>query len=222
MNTFFCVVAIVIMGYLIGCISPSYIIGLIKGYDVRTTGSKNAGASNTVIMAGKLAGLFVALFDICKATFSWKLAAALFPQLRVAGAVGGVACLLGHMFPVFLSFHGGKGFACMGGIALAVSPRVFLLMFFIALLIGLVSNYVAVSAAAMSVIWPVYYGFLTKFWLGAAVLAVPILPIFLKHGENFRRIHAGTELGLNYLWKKDSELSRIGRSEEDKWNPDGK
>lgn len=55
------------MGYLIGCISPSYLIGRKKGYDVRTSGSCNAGASNTVIMAGKAAGIFVALFDILKA-----------------------------------------------------------------------------------------------------------------------------------------------------------
>lgn len=52
------------MGYLIGCISPSYLIGRKKGYDVRTSGSCNAGASNTVIMAGKAAGIFVALFDM--------------------------------------------------------------------------------------------------------------------------------------------------------------
>lgn len=62
------------MGYLIGCISPSYLIGRKKGYDVRTSGSCNAGASNTVIMAGKAAGIFVALFDILKATAACKLA----------------------------------------------------------------------------------------------------------------------------------------------------
>lgn len=213
---------ITLMGYLIGCISPSYIIGLIKGYDVRETGSKNAGASNTVLMAGKLAGLFVALFDICKDTVSWKLASYLFPQLRFAGALGGVACVFGHMFPVFLKFRGGKGFACLGGIALAFSPKVFLIMLCTALIIGIVTNYVAVSCATMSLVWPVYYGMLTKYWLGAAILALPAIPIFIKHRENFRRIHEGTELGLSYLWKKDSELTRIGRTEDDKWNPDGK
>lgn len=203
-----------VIGYLIGCISPSYIIGRIKGYDVRTSGSKNAGASNTVIMAGKLAGLFVAVFDICKAMASWKIAAALFPSVRVAGAVGGVACVLGHMFPVFLSFHGGKGFACMGGMALAVSPKTFLIMLVVAIVIGLVTNYVAVSCATMSVVWPVYYGLTVQHWLGALVLAIPIIPIFYKHSENFRRIHEGTELRLSYLWRKDHELERIGHNDD--------
>ena len=70
----------VLMGYLIGCISPSYLIGRKKGYDVRTSGSCNAGASNTVIMAGKAAGIFVALFDIFKATAACKLGAELLPS----------------------------------------------------------------------------------------------------------------------------------------------
>lgn len=202
--------ACIIIGYFIGCISPAYIVGLIKGYDVRSSGSKNAGASNTVIMAGKLAGLFVAIFDILKATASWKLACMLFPSIRVAGIVGGVACIIGHMFPVFLHFRGGKGFACMGGAALAYSPRAFLIMFVVALIIALVTNYVAVSTAAMSIIWPSYYAFLTRFWLGAAILALPALPIILKHMENFRRIREGTELRMSYLWRKDKELARAG------------
>ncbi len=213
-NIMICVSVCAAVGYLIGCISPSYIIGLIKGYDVRSSGSKNAGASNTVLLAGKLAGLFVALFDICKATVAWHIAANLFPELRFAGPVGGVACVLGHMFPVFLSFHGGKGFACMGGLALAVSPKTFAIMFLVALLIGIVTNYVAVSCAAMSVVWPMYYGLITRYVLGAAILAIPAIPIFLKHMENFRRIHEGTELRLSYLWHKDSELERIGHKEQ--------
>lgn len=202
------------IGYFIGNISPSYIIGRIKGYDVRTSGSKNAGASNTVIMAGKLAGLFVAVFDICKATISWKLAAALLPTVRVAGAVGGVACVLGHMSPVMLNFRGGKGFACMGGMALAVSPKTFLIMLGVALLVGLVTNYVAVSCATMSMVWPVYYGLTVHHWLGAAVLAIPIIPIFYKHRENFLRIHEGTEMRLSFLWQKERELERLGYNDD--------
>lgn len=160
------------MGYLIGCISPSYLIGRKKGYDVRTSGSCNAGASNTVIMAGKAAGIFVALFDILKATAACKL-----------------------------------------GAVLAHSAKVFLLMLAIAVLIGFVSNYIAVSTVSMSVIWPVYYGTTTGNWAGAAILAIPFVPIFIKHTENFRRISRGEELRLSYLWKKDTELERIGRDD---------
>lgn len=202
--------ACVAAGYFIGCINPAFIIGRIKGYDVRSSGSKNAGASNTVIMAGKLAGVLVALLDIFKAALSWRLCQALFPQFALAGILGGVACILGHMFPVFLHFCGGKGLACIGGVVLAYDPATFLIMLAITCVIGFATNYIAIATVSIAAIWPVYYGVTTGFWAGAAVLAVPFVPILLRHVTNFRRIRAGEELRLNFLWKKDSELERIG------------
>lgn len=209
-KTALCALACVAAGYFIGCINPAFIIGRIKGYDVRSSGSKNAGASNTVIMAGKLAGVLVALLDIFKAALSWRLCQALFPQFALAGIFGGVACILGHMFPVFLHFCGGKGLACIGGVVLAYDPATFLIMLAITCVIGFATNYIAIATVSIAAIWPVYYGVTTGFWAGAAVLAVPFVPILLRHVTNFRRIRAGEELRLNFLWKKDSELERIG------------
>lgn len=209
-KTALCALACVAAGYFIGCINPAFIIGRIKGYDVRSSGSKNAGASNTVIMAGKLAGVLVALLDIFKAALSWRLCQALFPQFALAGMLGGVACILGHMFPVFLHFCGGKGLACIGGVVLAYDPATFLIMLAITCVIGFATNYIAIATVSIAAIWPVYYGVTTGFWAGAAVLAVPFVPILLRHVTNFRRIRAGEELRLNFLWKKDSELERIG------------
>lgn len=209
-KTALCALACVAAGYFIGCINPAFIIGRIKGYDVRSSGSKNAGASNTVIMAGKLAGVLVALLDIFKAALSWRLCQALFPQFALAGILGGVACILGHMFPVFLHFCGGKGLACIGGVVLAYDPATFLIMLAITCVIGFATNYIAIATVSIAAIWPVYYGVTTGFWAGAAVLAVPFVPILLRHMTNFRRICAGEELRLNFLWKKDSELERIG------------
>lgn len=204
-----------LLGYLLGGISPSYLIGRLRGYDVRRSGSGNAGASNTVIMAGKKLGLVVALVDIGKVTVAWLLAGALFPALEVAGPAAGVGALLGHMFPVGLRFHGGRGLACLGGMALACGPRVLLLLLSLALLIGIVSNYIAVVTVSMSLIFPLYYGALTGSWTGAAVLAVPILPIFLKHLTNFRRIRAGQELRLSFVFDREGELRRIGYEQLD-------
>lgn len=209
-KTALCALACVAAGYFIGCINPAFIIGRIKGYDVRSSGSKNAGASNTVIMAGKLAGVLVALLDIFKAALSWRLCQALFPQFALAGMLGGVACILGHMFPVFLHFCGGKGLACIGGVVLAYDPATFLIMLAITCVIGFATNYIAIATVSIAAIWPAYYGVTTGFWAGAAVLAVPFVPILLRHMTNFRRIRAGEELRLNFLWKKDSELERIG------------
>lgn len=203
-----------LLGYLLGCFNPAYLIGLAKGYDVRQSGSGNAGASNTVIMAGKLAGLGVALTDILKGAAGWWLCRWLFPQLRLAGILGGIAVILGHMFPFYLRFRGGRGLACLGGTALAHSPRFLLVMLGVALVIALVTNYVCIATVAMSWIVPAVYGWRTGDWLGAAVWAVPAIPILWKHWTNFRRIRAGEELRFSYLWNKDEELKRIGRSDK--------
>ena len=208
------VLACLLTGYLLGSLSPSFLAGKLRGYDVRESGSGNAGASNTVILVGRFAGLIVALLDILKAACAWWLCAALFPELRLSGILGGVSAILGHMFPLWLRFHGGKGLACLGGVILAHDWRTLLLMLALAIAIGVVTNYVAVATVSMSVIWPVYYGLRTAFWLGAGVLLVPAVPIFLRHLVNFRRIRKGEELRLRYLWRKDEELQRIGYTDD--------
>ena len=207
--------ACALIGYLMGSVNHAALVGRLKGYDPKKSGSGNPGASNTVIMAGKRAGLAVALLDILKAAFSCWLAAALFPQLRMGSLVAGVACILGHMFSVFLHFHGGKGLACLGGVVLAYDPRTMLILLGVAILIGLVTNYVCIATTSMAAIWPLYYGFATDYWIGAAILAIPFVPMLLRHMENFRRIRRGEELGFNFLWNRAAALARIGRSEDE-------
>ena len=209
------VLACLLLGYLLGSLSPSFVIGKLRGYDVRRSGSGNAGASNTVILVDKAAGFVVALLDILKAAAAWWLCAALFPELRLAGILGGVAAILGHMFPVWLRFHGGKGLACLGGVILAYDWRTMLMMLVLAILIAVVTNYVAIATVSMSMIWPVYYGLRTAFWLGALVLLIPAVPILIKHLANFRRIRKGEELRWSFLCKRQAELDRIGYSEEE-------
>lgn len=208
-----CLISILV-GYALGCFSPSFWIGKSHGYDVRQEGTGNAGASNTVIMAGKMAGFSVAMLDILKAATAWWLCTGLFPAFPLAGPIAGVAAIFGHMYPVQLHFHGGKGLACMGGVVLAYHPKALLLMLAIALVIGILTRYVAIVTVSMSVIWPLYYGLATAFWLGAAVLMLPSLPIFCKHLENFHRIRNGEELRLSFLWNREGELARIGRGGE--------
>ena len=212
-NTAGAVILSVLIGYAFGCISPSFLIGKLHGIDVREEGSGNAGASNTVIMVGKMAGLTVALLDILKSALAWWICAMLVPGLAVAGPIAGSAAIVGHIFPVTLHFHGGKGLACIGGVVLAYSPRALLVLLGVALLIGIVTRYVAVVTVSMSVIWPLYYGLATTLWLGAAILAVPAVPIFCKHVENFRRMKTGEELRLSFLWNRKGELARIGRED---------
>lgn len=205
----------ILIGYSLGCISPSYIMGKINGIDVRKSGSKNAGASNVLLLVGKLTGVLVALLDIFKAAASWWICAAVFPEIELAGLIGGVACIMGHLSPLVLGFHGGKGLACLGGVILAYSPNSFLLMLCFALVIGLVTNYVCIVTVSMSLIFPAYYYFITGSLVGAAILAVPSVPITIKHFENFRRIKEGKEFRLSFLWDKQGELLRTGHEDDD-------
>ena len=205
----------IMIGYSLGCISPSYIIGRIKGIDVRKAGSKNAGASNVLLLVGKLTGFAVAILDILKAASAWWICAAVFPEITLAGLIGGSACIIGHLFPLALGFHGGKGLACLGGVILAYNPRSFLFMLCVALVIGLVTNYVCVVTVSMSFVFPLYYYYISSCVMGAVILAIPALPMLIKHFENFRRIKEGTEFRLSFLWDKQGELLRTGHEDED-------
>lgn len=97
------------IGYATGMLNPAYVIGLRKGYDIRKKGSGNPGASNTIILEGKKAGLFVMAFDISKAAVAVSLSRRLFPKCDCAGETAGTACVLGHMFPATLGFQGRQG-----------------------------------------------------------------------------------------------------------------
>lgn len=198
-----------LVAYLIGGINPSYIVARIKGFDIRTKGSGNAGASNAVITMGKAVGIFSALFDIFKAFFAVKMAVWIFPELPYIADVAGTACILGHMFPVLMGFRGGKGLACLGGVILAFDWRVFLIMLGGELLLVLIVDYICVVPMTASVIFPVVKGVLTKTVIGSLILSVASVAILLRHCENIRRIRQGTEAHLSFLWNRKKELERL-------------
>ena len=185
------------MGYLIGCISPSYLIGRKKGYDVRTSGSCNAGASNTVIMAGKAAGIFVALFDILKATAACKLGAVLLPELEYAWQITGVSCVIGHMFPVFLGFRGGKGVLCAETMLLIVSFPTGLVSLLIFVGIVWATRYVSLGSICGSLIAPI--GVLAACGKLPALLSLfCVILLIVKHRSNIRRLIEHKESKLSF------------------------
>ena len=117
-----------LLGYSLGCINPAYILARIKGFDIHEKGSGNAGASNALITMGKLRGFFCAAFDIAKAALAVLLARLLFPNVDTF-AVSASCAILGHIFPFYLRFRGGKGLACLCGAVLTDSPVSFYLTF---------------------------------------------------------------------------------------------
>lgn len=203
----------IFIGYALGNINPAYMFAKLKGYDARVDGSGNAGASNAFILAGKTAFFVTAVFDIMKAFAACRICRALFSSPGAAWQIGGVACVLGHMFPVVLHFRGGKGLAALGGIVLSWNWKIFLILLALAALIAYVTNYLCFVAPTMSLLFPAVYCWKTRFLPGVLVLLIPAVPIILKHVENFRRIKNDTEARFSYLWDKEGELERLGRAD---------
>lgn len=205
----FATLACMLGGYLIGTLNPAFLIGKLHGFDIRQAGSGNAGASNAVITMGKAVGLFAALFDIAKAFVAVRLAVGFFPELTYAAHCAGICTILGHIFPFTMGFRGGKGLASLGGVILAFNGRVFALMLLCELVLALIVDYICVVPLTASVAFPVVYYFLTGHILGAILYALLIPLFFYKHMENLRRIAAGTEAKISYLWSKDEKVRRM-------------
>ena len=202
-----------LVGYLLGNFSPAYLFGRLKGYDIRREGSGNVGATNAFILVGKHAFFITAALDILKAFAAWKICENLFPDLAFAGPLAGASCVIGHMYPVFLGFKGGKGLASLGGIALAWHWQWFFILLAAAIVIAFATRYVCLVAPIMSLVIPACYYWDTRYLTGALILLLPAIPIFIKHWENFARIREGTEMRTSFIWNKEGELRRIG-----KWN----
>lgn len=210
MNTAIHVLFCIAAGYFLGCINPAYIFGRLRGYDIRKQGSGNAGASNAAMMMGKRTGVIVAVLDILKTALSWWAAELVFPINRLLAPIAAVSCVFGHMYPVTMGFHGGKGLACLGGIVLAYSPKALLILFCVALAIAVITNYLCITTSVMAIVVPVYIGCVRGSLAVALILLIPAIPIIMKHRVNFRRIKEKKELRFSALWNKKEELARIG------------
>ncbi len=203
-----------LIGYALGNFSPAFLLGKTKGYDVREEGSKNVGATNVFILLGKNAFFLTALLDIFKAFLACRLCGRLFPDFSPAWAVGGAACVIGHIYPAVLRFRGGKGLASIGGMVLAWSWKWFFFFLALAVALAFLTRYVCLVAPSVSVLFPLAYYLTSGLLVTALILLVPSAPVFARHWENFRRIREGTEMRTSFIWDKERELKRIG-----KWNP---
>ena len=191
-----------IAGYLLGCVNAAYLVGKSKGFDIRKKGSNNPGASNAAITMGFKVGVLVALWDILKAAIVVFVAKMIFPDDVLIGTVAGVGCVLGHMFPVFMGFKGGKGFASFMGMMLTSNWKAFLIIGIIAVIITVITDYIALATLTTVIIYPLYIIFSTGEYLIPLVIAVASLAMVFKHLINIKRILEGSEIGLSSLWKK--------------------
>ncbi|MBO5565508.1 MAG: glycerol-3-phosphate 1-O-acyltransferase PlsY [Lachnospiraceae bacterium] len=206
-----------LIGYAFGIIQAAYLIGRMNGIDIREYGSGNAGTTNAVRVLGKKAGAVVLLIDALKCLLALLLVTALFSKqypdkiylLKVYALAG---CILGHDYPFYMKFRGGKGVAVMLGFVIAFAPGLFPFAVACFLLPFFLTHYVSLSSLivyAAIPLWMIVQGARGKFApaTGAINAEMYILMILLsvmaytRHKENIKRLLNGTE-NKTYLTKR--------------------
>lgn len=198
----------ILLGYLLGSSNMAYYIGKAKKKDLRSAGSKNLGASNAAVLLGWKAGIAVAVHDIGKAAIAVLLAKWLFPQMEYAGAAAGVAAVLGHIFPFYLKFKGGKGLASFYGMALALDWKLGILAGLVIVLATLITDYIVIGTFSTIVVVPTYLGIVFHSLVLAAIVCIASFVIFYKHRENIGRIIRKEEIGLRSTIRGDNRMDK--------------
>ena len=177
------------LGYVIGCINPAVLISKAKNVNLKEEGTGNLGATNTAFVLGKKAGIFVMIFDIMKSFLSYKVAKWLFPKLLIAGILASIGAILGHCFPVFMDFQGGKGLAAFGGLILAYSPKMFLAIVTTGVVLMFVCNTGVVAPFIGCISFPVMVYCSGHDWMETAAVLIASGIIFATHLSNFSMAH---------------------------------
>ena len=196
------------LGYILGCSNMATYLAAIKKVDLSAGGSKNPGASNAVILMGWGAGVAVAVHDIGKSALAVILARVLFPEVEFIGAVAGVASVLGHIFPFWMKFKGGKGFASYLGMTIALNWKFSILVLLLLVVITLITDYIVAATANTIIIVPIWLGIASHSLILAMILLVASLVIAWKHRENFVRIYKGTEIGFRKAGRGDYRVKK--------------
>ncbi|WP_174615676.1 glycerol-3-phosphate acyltransferase [Virgibacillus ihumii] len=204
------VLLVIFIGYLTGCIHGSQLVGKMKKIDIKNSGVKNSGASNTTILLGWKFGIVVALIDILKATLSILFVLYILEGQGITGEtqtllvyVNALFIIIGHNYPIQMRFSGGKGTASLVGVLLAIDWKIALIGIGILLLLSLATDYLVVGVLFM------YISFLVTTYLFFGIepaMVVVLLSIMsiMKHLENYKRIFSQKETRISSMFKKES------------------
>ena len=201
-------VLIGIVSYLIGSISFSVIISKkMAGFDVREKGSKNAGSTNVLRTVGKKAAAITLVCDILKGVIAiliafivGKIAKHINPALLVQ--IAAICVVVGHTFPIFFKFKGGKGVATSLGIILLLNWQIGLICLVFALILMILTRMVSLGSISAAILFPVLTIFITENYLvpGNYIVFGILLAAFVvyNHRANVKRILTGTENKLSF------------------------
>jgi len=202
-------IIVLIIGYLFGCFQTSYIIGkLFKKVDIRTIGSGNAGASNAVVAFGWKYGVVVDLLDIGKAILSIMLVKFILSNILSHGHtpfllyLNGLSVILGHNYPFYMGFKGGKGTASLIGMLSAIDYRIAIIGIVTIVAITLATDYIALGTISLVVLF-VASTFFFGYSKGCVIIAFILAALSIyKHRQNIINIIQKKEIGLRSTMKK--------------------
>lgn len=196
------------IGYLFGCIQTAYFLGKIaNNIDIRNFGSGNAGTTNVIRVLGWKAGVITFLGDLLKAVIAVFVCRALFPDMSLlASLYAGIGVIMGHNWPFFLKFKGGKGIAATIGTILAVDLTIGLIVAAILVVTLLITRYVSLGAllltASIPILFAIFYnGYANYFEIIGLGLLITIFA-FIRHRANIKRLLSGTESKLGQRSRK--------------------
>ena len=213
---------IAVIDYLLGSLNFSIILSeVVKKKDIRDSGSGNAGATNMLRTYGKKAAVGTMIGDILKVAlgiiiafaildvpmkyiFSNPADAAEIQRVMLYKEFAGLFCVLGHIFPLYFKFKGGKGVAACTGMVIIVDWRIALILFVIFIGVILISKWISLGSIVIALLYPVLiFAFYKNFILAAVALLFTAI-VIVAHRENIKRLAKGTENKISIKNKKSS------------------
>lgn len=186
---------IILLAYIIGSIPFALIVGKMKyGADVRNFGSGNLGATNSALVLGKKAGAVVLIGDVSKGVLAMSLPLLL--QVDVNPALIGMAVVLGHCFPIFAGFRGGKAVAPTAGVLIFYSPLMFLIGYLTFFFVILITKYVFMGSLSIGVALAIHSAYVGEQSLALVFVAFSLFMVYL-HRSNI----------INYLSNKEVKIT---------------
>lgn len=215
-------ILIAVIAYLLGSLNFSIILSeVVKKKDIRDSGSGNAGATNMLRTYGKKAAVGTMIGDILKVALGIIIAfaildvpmkyiflnpadAAEIQRVMLYKVFAGLFCVLGHIFPLYFKFKGGKGVAACTGMVIIVDWRIALILFVIFIGVILISKWISLGSIVIALLYPVLiFAFYKNFILAAVALLFTAI-VIVAHRENIKRLAKGTENKISFKNKKSS------------------
>ncbi|HOH97031.1 MAG TPA: glycerol-3-phosphate 1-O-acyltransferase PlsY [Candidatus Cloacimonadota bacterium] len=197
-----------VLAYLLGSIPMGWILAkLMFKTDIRAKGSGNIGATNALRQFGTKVGVLVLILDMIKGIVSVLLAKSLLGLDNVMVPICGLIAILGHIYPVWLGFKGGKGVATAAGVGLALAPLSIPLALAVFILVVYKTRYVSLGSIIAAIVWGlslIYFAYqsaMANWGIMAAVVVVVVAVIIGKHKQNIQRLRNGTENKISFTKK---------------------